>query len=613
MKFFAGIMLTLALLVSSTAAADEFQANGTGTKNFVANGDNVRPEYLKLAERYRLGLAVFWTGEPLGGNWSKPCKVRVGKEGETVPPYGGTFMYFNKGHVFGWDMQLYGSQETISASVIPHEVQHTVLLTVARRPVAKWIDEGMAALFEAPEEQAKTRRFAKEFLDHPGSVFRRFDSTQYPSMKNGQLALYATGFTLVEWLLTQKDHNVLWKFAIDKRKPSEKFRSYYGMSASEAWSRWRVWCRDRDTASPTPLQLAYSAFSPQTTFQSDKPTLYVFTTTRFFCAQCAAFKDKYNNDATFRAAINKRYNIVFKDEVVDTSMKNNFGVQSVPAFCPENSSKHVEGFEGTDWLLKTLDGLPVRSTPAVTKTPVLPEKVSRPPGSPWKVVPQDGVHTTGCRCSKCFALAFARIKALEAKVAALESRKCPPGNDGQPGPAGRSVIASRIHEGVLQFKYSDKPSDWVIVGPVSGGTGNDGSDGRGLLAARINEDYVLQFKYTDKPNTWVSLGNVRGPKGETPKTGDIRQVIIVKDPDGNIIDNDTYTLGKQPIIVQFIRDTSLDKRIKALEPLLRREVRVYVGNKLVDSLSGDEALKPGDPIPLYAIPRKSDKTTTGGK
>lgn len=675
-------MLLLAGLLSPALGGDNFTANGRG----------VRAEYLKAAEEARINISVFWTGRPLRGDWYRPCPITVVSEGNDVGAGGSTTMTFDRGEVFNWNMRVQGSRTMIRDSVIPHEVHHTVIASHARRGVERWLDEGMATLFETPQEQARIRRQAARYMDHDHCVFRHFDDQRYPQGSENVMALYSTGFTFVEWLVEQKGTSTLWQFATDRRKASEKFQRFYGMSVSTAWGRWRTWQRDRDAASPTPMQRWYANYTPpdQTVDDSGKPTLYVFKTKRFFCLGCYNFSNAYQYNSEFRQALQSRYFIVEKDVDTDAELARRFNVQSIPAFCPTNSSRHVEGYSGASWLISMLDGLPKdrsaespqreRAPPQTTQpqtTPQTTQPQTTPQTTPqiargnedWQTVPRSRQHTTGCRCAECFRRAFARIQALEARVAELERRLAgrdgrdgTNGQQGPPGTEGRGIVDVRMNDqGILQFAFSDKPNEWVNIGLVRGqdGTnGTNGSNGRGIANTRLTEDGILQFAYTDKPNEWVNVGLVRGTDGQDGKDG--RGVVSARVKNGNlelryygspdwvavgpvqgpagtpgrgvesvrITTNGQleikYTDGDNWFAVGHVRGatgaagtnqdprvTELTQRIVALEPLLRREVHLYVGGTLVDSLTGDEALKPGDPIPIYAIPRA--KGTNGKK
>jgi len=546
--------------------------------NFIASGSGVRPEYIRVAEQARMDIAVFWTGKQLPGSWAKPCVLIVDKEGEHVSPGGRTSMVFDRGEVYGWVMHVQGSQKEIKNSVIPHEVAHTILASIRRKKTARWLDEGLASLFEDMSQIKPLRQSALKFYRHQYSVFRQLDNVHYPDDSVCVRALYATGFSFVEWLLVQKGKDVLWKFAVDKRKPTEKFKSFYGVSLLDAQQDWEKWLKDY-ASSDQPI-LTYPVFYQDASGpKTSKPVLFIVTRSGNFCPGCYSFHQAYKNNKTFRDALHSRYTVKEVDSSDPKNMRllRKLGVTSVPAFCPNNATKHVEGWGGSDWIIKKLDQLPKTKKKIIKTVNVLSEVPAPPPppseDSPLQPVqsivprPVDGVaqpyhrslcpktRISACRCSSAIQSLNKKLVELERRIAVLESHSKPV------TVTGRLITSARVKNGQLEFKYSDSP-DWSTVGPVQG---SEGKSGRGVDSVRITANGQLELKYTDGEN-WFALGPVRS----TPTV---------------------------PVT------SSLEKRITALEPLLKREVRVYIGGKLVDSLSGDEALKPTDPIPIYLVPQ----------
>lgn len=604
-----------------------------GGENFVAaDGESVRAEYLQAAERARKDIAIFWTGSTLRGDWWKPCRVTVSSEGDSVGAVGATTFNFGGGEVYNWRMRVQGSRQSIRETVIPHEVSHTIIASVMRRPIARWLDEGMAGLIEVQEKLVLARRNARRYMDHRHCVFQRLDEKEYPEGREGVTALYSTGLTLVEWLVEEKGTSTLWRFANDRRKPSEKFEEFYGVTTSEAWRRWRTWLRDRDVNAPSPLMNRYSRYrAPVQANRESKPTLYVFKRVRTFCRGCYNFSLAYERDTTLQTALQSRYNVVEKDvdDPANRDLVRRYGVQSVPAFCPVNSSRHLEGYDGSTWLVRELDKLPKDvnlevappppvveddTAPPITPRLARPERTPAPTTPETNTTPEPTVTTrtaarcvTGCRCQQCFAQAFNRIAALERRIAELERR--PPGRDGADGTNGtngrdgRGVADVRIHEGNLQFKFTNN-SSWVTIGNVTGPEGPQGPAGSGRVvqSARVKNGN-LEFRYSDSPD-WVAVGPVQGNTGAAGRG--VESVRITANGQLEI----KYTGSDEWFALGPVRGTAdlteVNRRLTALEPLLRREVRLYIGNRLVDQLTGDEALKPGDPIPIYAIPRSRD-------
>ena len=108
---------------------------------------------MAAAEAARRDLAIFWTGEPLK-QWSAKCPIHATTKPD-LGAGGATTFHFDGGEVFGWNMTVQGSRERIIEAVIPHEVMHTVTASVVRRPVPRWLDEGIAEYFEVSNKDHK--------------------------------------------------------------------------------------------------------------------------------------------------------------------------------------------------------------------------------------------------------------------------------------------------------------------------------------------------------------------------------------------------------------------------------------------------------------------------
>lgn len=578
--------------------------------NFVSAGGRTDSVHLQTAETYRNYLAVFWTGKPLRSNWYKPCQMTITQEQDGIGAGGATTFAIDRGEVFDWRMSIQGSRARLLDSVIPHEVNHTIFASLARRPLPRWLDEGCSSLFEHATEHARLRTHAKQFMDHQDSAFRRLDSNEYPRGGEGVAAIYGTGFTVVEWLLEQKGVDTLYQFVMDKRVPSQKFRDYYGMTASQAWQAWRGWLQNRDVNALTPIEA--EAFAVTARYQSDPnlPTLYVVSTDEFFCPPCHRFKvTDYGGDPNFRERLDRLYNVEFVFRRQRPDLVQKYRITGVPAFCPSNSTQAVIGYNGKEALLAELSRLSNRSIPESAPPIARSEPQPRPRSTPARprIEPSDELpygehergprsfpadsgppvaaaprqpdqwHTTGCRCSECFAQLNARLAQLEGRLSAVEGQGTPRSEPGPQGPPGK--------------------------------------DGIGISSVRLTQAGVLEFKFSDV-DQWVSIGKVvgpQGPPGSDATAPDLTQKVVVKDPDGNVIDEDNYALGKQPIVIQ-LRDNgvkALTSRVENLEPLLplkKRSVKVFVGEELVDELTGDEALNPGDPLPIYLVPKPKAST-----
>src|SRR6202042_2981097 len=91
------------------------------------------------AEYYRREKAILWLGSEMPP-WPQPCplKVVISNNGSG----GATTFGYDRGQVLSQEMQIEGTLDRLRASVLPHEVTHTVFAYNFRQPVPRWADEG---------------------------------------------------------------------------------------------------------------------------------------------------------------------------------------------------------------------------------------------------------------------------------------------------------------------------------------------------------------------------------------------------------------------------------------------------------------------------------------
>jgi len=194
-RFFCRVGVLLPLLLSAMGANYE-------TANFIVNAPTAdsAQQFAETAEQYRKDLAVLWLGKTLP-DWSAKCPVKV-LVGDHLGAGGKTSFIFENGEVFDWDMEIQGSYERILDSVLPHEITHMLLASHLRKPIPRWLDEGMATTVEHKSEKANYRRMLRHFLQ--SNVQRCFPLNRLVALKDypaDPMPLYAQGFSLVEFLL----------------------------------------------------------------------------------------------------------------------------------------------------------------------------------------------------------------------------------------------------------------------------------------------------------------------------------------------------------------------------------------------------------------------------
>lgn len=215
------------------------------TPNFITHAPT--PEIAKqvgdAAEIYRKELAITWLGHELP-KWYAPCpiKVKVGNYGAG----GATTFSFDRGQVFGWDMQIQGTLERILDSVLPHEVNHTIFACHFRRPLPRWADEGAATIVEHESEKKRQRLLNRQVMGTNKRIplRRLLAMTEYPSEMQQVLTLYAEGYSLADFLLQTGGKKRYLMFLEDAHKngwDEAIAKLYKYKSVEELEQRWGSW------------------------------------------------------------------------------------------------------------------------------------------------------------------------------------------------------------------------------------------------------------------------------------------------------------------------------------------------------------------------------------
>ena len=187
----------------------------------------------QYAEYWRVVKAQEWLGYEMPA-WNQPCpvhvKITLGGSG------GATSFVFEQGQVLGMDMTIEGTLDRIVASVLPHEITHTVFAHHFRGPLPRWADEGACVLSEDDIERRKHDQMVREILNTPNrrmALRRLFSLTQYP---NDVLVLYAQGFSVVDFLVARSSKPAFLAFLATSMQAGwdNALRQHYGIASIEA-------------------------------------------------------------------------------------------------------------------------------------------------------------------------------------------------------------------------------------------------------------------------------------------------------------------------------------------------------------------------------------------
>ena len=237
----------VASLLFTTVSVQAATARST---NFVVTAatQEIADKCLKAANFWREELSQQWLNQELP-DWTQPCPIRVNVG--RISASGATTFSFGDGEVFGWNMEVNGTLEQVVDSVIPHEVNHTILASYFRRPLPRWADEGAATLVESDSERAIQARTLEDVTRNNRRIplAQLLDIKNYPEDKMQVYALYAEGYALADFLVQQHPemgrfvylhflqtaHEHGWEAAI------RKHYSFKGVAElDQAWSQWIV-------------------------------------------------------------------------------------------------------------------------------------------------------------------------------------------------------------------------------------------------------------------------------------------------------------------------------------------------------------------------------------
>jgi hypothetical protein len=229
------------------------------TTNFVVYAPNneVAQQVGQWAEYYRKAKAIEWLGQEMP-TWQKPCPLHVNVSMEG--PSGATsFVFHPQGGVLDMKMEIQGPLDRLLASVLPHEITHTVYAHYFRRAVPRWADEGGSVLSEDDTERDRHDKIVRGILNRSQQFRLRqlFTMVDYPKSGDKVMCLYAEGFSVSHYLVYIGDRPTFLRFiGIGMQDGWDKAaQTCYGLRSvedlEEAWLKFL-----RDTKGQSITQLA---------------------------------------------------------------------------------------------------------------------------------------------------------------------------------------------------------------------------------------------------------------------------------------------------------------------------------------------------------------------
>lgn len=256
-----GLFLLLAGLIGLAPIAASAAATYR-TNNFVvyAQTPQLAQEIAQSAESWRKQLAIEWLGEEMP-DWTEPCPIKT-KVSPRLGAGGATSFLFDRGEVYGWDMNVQGSRERVLDSVLPHEITHTVFASHFRQPLPRWADEGACTTVEHRSEIAVQERLLIKFLKTgKGIPFdAMFAMKEYPA---DVMPLYSQGHSLTQFLIERRGKAAFLNFLSDGMQDEDwprAIRTHYGHDGLRdlqvTWLDWVKSGRPRLAMEPAPNAIA---------------------------------------------------------------------------------------------------------------------------------------------------------------------------------------------------------------------------------------------------------------------------------------------------------------------------------------------------------------------
>jgi hypothetical protein len=225
------------------------------TQNFLVEAPTpqIAQQIGQAAEYYRQQKALEWLGQEMPP-WPERCPLHV--HVTMNGPGGATSFAFDRGRVLGQHMNIEGPLDRLLASVLPHEVTHTVFAYYFRQPLPRWADEGGAVLSEDQIERERHDHLVRQILNTSGRripLRRLFALQDYPG---DVMVLYAEGFSVSDFLVANSSRQQFLAFIAQGMTGGWDYAvrtSYRYNSVEELESAWLTHLRNTRRA---PMQLA---------------------------------------------------------------------------------------------------------------------------------------------------------------------------------------------------------------------------------------------------------------------------------------------------------------------------------------------------------------------
>jgi hypothetical protein len=232
------------------------------TTNFIVQAatPQLAKQFGDAAEYYRKEKAMLWLGQEMAA-WPQPCPLTV--KVTMGGPGGATSFVFDQGRVLRQNMEIEGPLDRLLASVLPHEITHTVFAYYFRRPVPRWADEGGSVLSEDDPERIRHDKLVRQILNEGRAIplRRLFTLRDYP---REVMCLYAEGFSMANFLVNSSNRQTYLRFVAQGMSQGwdGAVRTYYRYNSVEELEQ--AWLAELRRTKGTPAAAMLASNRPTT-------------------------------------------------------------------------------------------------------------------------------------------------------------------------------------------------------------------------------------------------------------------------------------------------------------------------------------------------------------
>jgi hypothetical protein len=192
---------------------------------------------------------------------------------------------------------------------------------------------------------------------HPALILDAgwLEQDHYPVAPAEVTALYAYGFSLVEFLLSRENPARLLAFQQSEKSIASRLQQHYGLTVETLQTDWQEWRAARQGHVCSDCACPIHSLPTSDGTAISKPVLQVWTAS--WCPPCQQFKADLAADEQFRCALSAAFEIQQHDFDAEPEQARRAGVARVPTFLWPGG--RLTGYPGKEALLARLRLAPI--------------------------------------------------------------------------------------------------------------------------------------------------------------------------------------------------------------------------------------------------------------